>query len=195
MKRLTVLLPIMLAISLGAPFCPAFGQGGAVDFRSMEHKIAYLKANAAKSHPDPRPTEITESEANAFFNEGGVKLPKGVSNVHLTAQPGVIDGHAHVNFEEIMQGHNPNNPLASLFSGSHDIHVVAQAAGTNGIASIKAQSVELDGVAVPQWALEFFVQHYLTPRYPNVGITSTFKLPLRIDSAVVETDKVKLVQK
>ncbi len=60
----------------------------------MEQKIAYLKQNAAKSHPDPKPTEITEHEANAYFNEGGVKLPKGVSHVRLAATPGMIDGHA-----------------------------------------------------------------------------------------------------
>ena len=38
--------------------------------------------------------------------------------------------------------------------------------------------------------LQLFVQHFLTPKYPNVGITSTFKLPLRIDSAVVDTGRV-----
>ncbi|MGZ4835916.1 MAG: hypothetical protein ACXVZZ_09775, partial [Terriglobales bacterium] len=49
------------------------------DFRAMEQKIAYLKQNAAKPHPDTKPTELTEREANAYFEEGGVKLPKGVS--------------------------------------------------------------------------------------------------------------------
>jgi hypothetical protein len=94
-----------------------------------------------------------------------------------------------------MQGRNPNNPLYNLFSGSHDIHVVAEAAGVNGIATIKTQTVELDNVAVPEWALEFFVQRYLTPRYPNVGMTSTFKMPLRIQTARIETGKVVLEQR
>ena len=62
-----------------------------------------------------------------------------------------------------MRGHNKSNPLYDLFSGSHDIHVVAEAAGISGVASIKVQTVELDNVAVPQWALEFFVQRYITP--------------------------------
>jgi len=163
-------------------------------FRSMEQKIAYLKANAAKAHPDPKPVELTEAEANAYFNAGGVKLPKGVSKVHLTARPGEIDGHAQVDFEEIMQGRGANNPLASMFSGHHDIHAVSQASGAHGTGTIRVQSVDLDGVQIPQWALDWFVQRYLTPRYPNVGMTSTFKLLLRIDSAVVETGKVRLEQ-
>ncbi len=165
------------------------------DFRAMERKIAYLKQNAAKAHPDPKPTEITEREANALFDEGGVKLPKGVSHVRLASTPGMIDGHAQVDFEALTQGKSSANPLLSLFSGTHDIHVVAQAAGSNGSASIRAQSVSLDGIEVPQMLLQLFVQHFLTPKYPNVGITSTFKLPLRIDSAVVDTGRVTLKQK
>ena len=55
-----------------------------------------------------------------------------------------------VDFEQIMQGRGSNNPLYSLFSGTHDIHAVAQASGANGIGSIHVQSIELDGVTMPQ---------------------------------------------
>jgi hypothetical protein len=161
----------------------------------MEQQLAYLKLNAARPHPDPKPVELTEPEVNAYFDEGGVKLPKGVSQLHLASRPGVIDGHAHVDFEPIMQGRNPNNPLYSFFSGQHDIHVIAQAVGANGVATLQVQTVEMDGAEVPRWALEFFVQHYVTPRYPNVGMTSTFKMPLRIDSATVEAGKLRLAQR
>jgi hypothetical protein len=169
--------------------------GHSAEFRSMQQKVAYLKQNAAKAHPDPKPVELTEPEVNAYFNEGGVKLPRGVSHVRLVSQPAVLDAHAQIDFEAITQGHGTNNPLYSLFSGTHDIHAVAQATGANGTGSIQVRAVELDGIQVPQFALQYFVQHYLTPKYPNVGITSTFKLPLRIDSAIVEAGKVRLVQK
>ena len=165
------------------------------EFRAMERKIVYLKQNAANPHPDPKPTELTEPEANAYFNEGGVKLPKGVSHVRLTSTPGGIDGHAQVDFEALMQGKRPANPLLSLFSGTHEIRVEAQATGSESTGSIREQLVSLDGVEVPQMLLQLFVQRYLTPKYPNVGITSTFKLPLRIDSAVVESGRVRLIQK
>lgn len=165
------------------------------EFRAMQQKLDYLKRNGAKPHPDPKPTELTAAEANPYFNEGGVKLPRGVTQVHLTSKPGVIDGHAQVDFEQIVQGHGSSNPLYSMFSGTHDVHAMAQASGTNGVGTIKVQSVDLDGVEVPQFALEFFVQHYLTPKYHNVGMTSTFKLPDRIQTATVETGKVVLIQR
>ena len=197
--RLRVLRQPLLS-AFGLAMLLAFGAAAqhanvSPDFRSMEQKIAFLNANAKRPHPDPKPTEITETEANAYFNQGGVKLPKGVSNVHLTAKPGEIDGAAQVDFEPIMQGKGSSNPLYGLFSGNHVVHAVSQAGGANGVGTIRIQSVDLDGIQIPQFALEWFVEHYLTPKYKNVGMTSTFKLPLRIDSAIVETGKVRLVQR
>jgi hypothetical protein len=186
-----LLLGVATADQQGAP--PA--DNHSADFRAMQQKIAYLKQNAAKPHPDPKPTEFTEPEVNAYFNEGGVKLPKGVSHVRLTSQPAVLDAHAQVDFEAITQGRGANNPLYSLFTGTHDIHAVAQATGANGTGTIRVQSVELDGIQVPQFLLQLFVDRFVTPKYHNVGMTSTFKLPLRIDSAIVDTGRVRLVQK
>lgn len=190
MKR-WILLSIPLALLTAA------GQATqhSADFRSFLQKIAYLRSNAASQHPDPKPVELTDSEANAFFNEGGVRLPVGVSHVLLAAHPGQIDAHAQVDFDQIMQRRGSNNPLAGAFTGRHDVHAVSDARAANGIGTIHIQSVELDGVQVPQFALEWFVEHYVTPRYPNLGITSTFKLPLRIDSAVLENGKVQLQQR
>ncbi len=191
---LPCLLLLIAGVAIGEQHPPSPAVNHSREFRSMQAKLAYLKQNAAKAHPDPKPTELTEAEVNAYFNEGGVKLPKGVSHVRLSSQPGVVDAHAQIDFEAITQGRGSSNPLYSLFSGTHDIHAVAQAGGANGTGSIRVQLIELDGVQVPQVLLQIFVEHYITPKYPNVGITSTFRLPLRIDSAVVETGRVRLVQ-
>jgi hypothetical protein len=189
------LLLIMLGVAIGDQHPQSPADNHSHEFRSMQAKLAFLKQNAAKAHPDSKPTELTEAEVNAYFNEGGVKLPKGVSHVRLSSQPGVIDAHAQIDFEAITNGRGSNNPVYSLFSGTHEIHAVAPASGANGTGSIRVQTVELDGVQVPQFLLQLFVEHYITPKYPNVGMTSTFKLPLHIDSAVVDSGRVRLVQK
>ena len=190
---------LLLALAL---VLPALGQRPqpeydrhSAEYRSIQQKLAWLKQNGAKVHPDPKPVELTEPEVNAYFNEGGVKMPKGVSHLRLSSQGSSIDGHAQVNFEQIMEGRGSNNPLYSLFNGTHEVHAKAEGSGVNGVGSIKVQSVDFDGITIPQFALEWFVQHYLTPKYPNVGMTSTFKMPLRIQSATVETGKVRLTQR
>lgn len=184
-----------IALLLFTLTSPSFAQQHSAAYGSMQQKIAHLEQNAAKPHPDQQPTEITEAEANAYFNEGGVKLPKGVSQVHLTAKPAVLEGTAKVNFDEITQKARSSNPLLSLFTGIHDVRVIAQAGGANGTGSIKVQTVYLDNIEVPQIALQFFADRYLKPKYPNVGMDTTFKLPLKIDSAIVDTGRARLVQK
>ncbi len=164
-------------------------------YRSMEQKIAHLKQNAAREHPDSKPTDITQDDANAYFNEGGVKMPKGVSGLKVASQPGMLDGHAKVDFDVITEKARSKNPLLGVFTGVHDVHVIAQASGSNGTGTIIAQHVYLDDIEIPQMMLQFFVDRYLKSKYPNVGLTSTFKLPLRIDSATLGTGKVALVQK
>ena len=191
--NLSVLL-LLLAVILGPAQASQRGSHSA-EFRAMQQKLEYLRHNAARPTPDPKPTVLAKREANAYFNEGGVKLPKGVTSVRLAAQPGVLDGHALVDFEAIMQAKGSTNPLLSLFSGEHDVHILAQAGGSAGTGTIRVQSAYLDDIEVPQMALQFFAQHYITPRYPHVGVTSTFKLPLRIDSAVIEAGRVELIQK
>lgn len=193
MKWLLLAIPILLLVTSSMP---AQNQRQHSDaYLSMEKKIAYLEQNAAKKTPDPNPTELTEAEVNAYFDEGGVKLPTGVSNLKLTAQPAVIDGHAKVDFDVITQKARSANPLLGVFSGVHDVRVVAQANGASGSGSVRVQNVYLDGVEVPPIALQFFADRYLKPKYPNVGMNSTFPLPLRIDTAIVDSGRVRLFQK
>lgn len=161
----------------------------------MQQKVAYLEKNAARPTPEPKPTVITQDEANAYFAEGGVKLPKGVNSLKLSAEPGTIDAHAQVDFDAITQKARSSNPLLGVFTGTHDVHAIAEASGRNGNGTITIQHIYLDNIEVPQIALQFFVDRYLKPKYPNVGLTSTFKLPLKIDSATVESGKVILLQK
>lgn len=192
MKLPFKLIPLLLI--LASPVLAAQDQHTAA-YRSMEQKIAHLKQNAALEHPDPKPTEITQEEANAYFAEGGVKMPKGVSGLNLVATPGTLDGHAKVDFDAITEKARTKNPLLAVFTGIHDVHLIAQASGNNGTGTITVQKVELDNIEIPQMILQLFVDRYLKSKYPNVGLTSTFKLPLRIESATVETEKVALVQK
>ena len=73
--------------------------------------------------------------------------------------------------------------------------VVANASGTAGQGLVDVQSVSLDGVEVPQFLLEIFVEKYLTPKYPNVELESRFRLPDKIDTAVVGEHKLTVIQK
>jgi hypothetical protein len=162
---------------------------------SAERKLQHLQSNGAQARPDPSPTEFTEQEINAYFASGNVQLPTGVRSVAFQAQPGVVIGTSQVDFDQLKAGKTSYNPLLSVFSGLHDVVVTAQAYGAGGQGLVHVDSVSLDGVVVPRFVLELFVEKYLKPKYPNVGLDSRFALPARVDAATIGLHKVTVTQK
>lgn len=161
----------------------------------MDRKLQHIEQNGRLAHPDQRPTILTEAETNAYFAAGRVKLPAGVQSVVLHSTPGVITGLSHVDFDRLKQGRNASNPLLSIFSGVHDVEVVANAHGAARIGYVEIQSVSLDGVEVPRIVLQLFIDKYLKPKYPYLGMNSQFALPDKIDIANVGSHQVTLTQK
>jgi hypothetical protein len=162
---------------------------------SAADKLDYIHRNGQKQHPDSRPTQITEAEANAYFASGKVKMPAGVESLRLTGVSGAITGRCRVDFDQVRAGRGNSNPLLSLFSGMHDIVVEADASGFNYQGHVHVNSVSIDNVEVPQFVLELFVEKYVTPKYPGVGLDSAFRLPDKIDTATVGNHVLTVMQK
>jgi hypothetical protein len=158
-------------------------------------KLDYIHRNGQKSHPDQRPTQLTEDEVNAYFASGRVKLPAGVDSVRLTGEPGAITGKSRVDFDKIKSGPGNSNPLLSFFSGVHNIVVNAEAYGSNYQGHVHVNSVLIDGIEVPHFALELFVEKYVTSKYPGVALDSTFRLPSKIETATVGSHVLTVVQR
>jgi hypothetical protein len=161
---------------------------------SFARKLQHLQSNGAQPHPDPSPIELSEQEINAYFASGNVELPTGVRSVVFQEQPGMIIGTARVDFDQLKAGKNSYNPLFSIFSGLHDVVVTSHAYGAKGEGLVHVDSASLDGVDVPQFVLALFVEKYLKPKYPDIGMDSRFALPARVDSAVIGLHKVTLTQ-
>lgn len=162
---------------------------------SLRRKLDYIHENAASAHPNPAPTVMTEEEINDYFAAGDLQIPKGVKKVAFQGQSGVITGFASVDFDEIRAGQRSSNPLLSMFSGLHNIRVEAEASGAGGKASVHVRSVSLDGNEIPRTVLIFFVEKYVTPKYPTVGMDSEFQMPDKVDTAIVGYHKLTVMQK
>jgi hypothetical protein len=162
---------------------------------SMERKLQHVQSNATLAHPDQTPTEFTEQEINAYFASGAIKLPAGVQSVNFQGQPEVVTATSRVDFDQLMAGRRSSNPLLSMFSGIHDVVVSAHVRGAGGQGYVNVDSVSLDGVEIPRFVLQIFVEKYLQPKYPGVGLDSQFALPDRIDTAKVGLHKLTITQK
>lgn len=160
----------------------------------LRAKLDYLQANGKREHPDPHPTAITEDEVNAHFAQPDAKLPRGVKSVHFTSTPGTITAVALVDFDEIRNGRT-NNALLNLFQGRHEVTAVARASGAHFHGEVDIVSVLLDGVEVPRFLLELFVQKFVTPKYPSVGLETRFLMPARVETALIGHHRLTLTQR
>ena len=192
---MNILRAVAFVVLLSLAVAPAQQNGSTPAARSMERKLDHIERNAQAATPDPTPTVLTEDEVNAYIQSGAINLPRGVQRVHLEGMPGVVTADARVDFDQITQGSRSMNPLLALFTGVHQVQVATHAHGEHGIGHVHVDSVFLDGVEVPQIALQFFVERYIKPRHPELGIDSRIQMPERIDSAVVGRHQVTLVQK
>ena len=196
MKACSVFLFAVTALSLLLPRSGAQTRSAPnpVLVAGFERKLEHVQQNGAQPHPDPSPTEFFEQEVNGYFASGSVELPAGVRSVVFQEQPGIIIATARVDFDELRAGKNSYNPLLSIFSGIHDVVVNSHAYGTKREGFVHVDSVSLDGVDVPPFILQLFVEKYLKPKYPNIGIDSRFALPAKVDAATVGLHRVTVTQ-
>ena len=64
---------------------------------------------------------LTASEWNAYLNQGGVKLPEGISDIRITSEPGIAHGEAEIDFDRLTANRTRSNPLLALFTGKHQV--------------------------------------------------------------------------
>ncbi len=188
---LVAALAIFLAEAQAATAAPAHNAAA----RRAETKVQHIEKNAELAHPDSVATEFSDEEINGYFASEEVALPAGVKAVTFEEQPGIVTASCRVDFDQVKAGRGSANPLLSLFSGVHDVVVVANARGAGRQGTVDVQSVSLDGVEIPTFILELFVEKFIQPKYPDVGLNTRFQLPDRIDSAVVGEQNVSVIQK
>jgi hypothetical protein len=193
-----VLLIARLIALLGSVLLAAASgqQAGAAGFAGAAKKFAWLTENGRSANPSTRPTVLTADEWNAYLNEGGVKLPEGVTAVRITSEPGMAHADAEVDFDRLTANRTRSNPLLGLFTGKHHVTATARLAAANGMGTVEVESVQFDGVEIPRFALEYFAGRYLRPKYGSaIGMDSTFALHHRIDTVVVGANQATITQR
>jgi hypothetical protein len=153
---------------------------------SMQRKVEYVTANGGKESPESKETIFLQDEINAYFAERRLKIPEGVKSVTFDLRPGLVTANAKVDFDEITRERRSRNPLMHFFTGLHDVEVVArtQQAGS-GMVHVSVESVAIDGLTVPKIALELFVERFVNPKFPSVGLDRDYRLPAKMKSAII----------
>lgn len=163
---------------------------------SFHQKLEHIQKNAAEKRPSTTPTILREDEVNAYFAERRLKIPEGVESVRFELHADEVIGYTTVDFEKFRKGKPDSDPLLAIFDGVHDCEVTARAdQSANGKVRVSIEKVKLDGVRIPKIVLEMFIERFVNPKFPKVGLDRTYDLPARIDKATIEEHQGRIVQR
>ena len=135
---------------------------------------------------------LTARELDAYAAH---EAPNGVRNPHLELQQGVAKGNALIDFGKVRraQGYQPGWFLSKLLDGERPVSVTARITSGAGKAKVDVQSVEISGITVDGRMLDFLIQNFLLPMYPDAVVGRPFELGHRIDRLDLQPGSVGVV--
>jgi hypothetical protein len=158
--------------------------------RKLERLAAGEKAKSANT------VEFRQSEVDAYVqHELAPLFPKGLEQVNIQFQQGLIAGSARINFDTLETGDGKSNPLLSaLLRGQHLLDVVASVKTQNGTGSYEVSKVLLDQREIPKPLVDLLIQKYVVPKYPAAKPNTPFPLPYNVDHADLQPGKLVVHQ-
>ncbi len=82
--------------------------------------------------------------------------------------------------------------VAKLIQGEKRVRTTASIQSANGRAKVHLERVEIGGLAVSGTTLDFLIQTFFMPIYPNAKIDEPFELADRVDRIQVTPAEVKV---
>jgi hypothetical protein len=200
-KKLFILAGLIFACSLGwyllYPREQAAGlsaRPGRAEAEAFSRKVEKLAAGEKTRSTST--VEFRQSEIDAYIqHELAPLFPKGLEQVAVSLQQGIIAGSARINFDTLETGDGKSNPwLSALLQGQHLLDVVASVKTENGSGSYEVSKVLLDQREIPKPLVDMLIQKYVVPKYPAAKPNTPFPLPYNVDHADLQPGKVVVHQ-
>jgi hypothetical protein len=174
LQALTLVLASAAALSAADPLAA-----------NVSRKLDLIESGKAKPGTVFR---FTPAELNAWVR---VKAPgivqDGFRGPRLELGNGTASASARIDFLKVRQaaGVDTNFLIAKLIQGEKLVTVRASIQSANGRATVHLLRVEVGGLAVTGAPLDFLVQNFLLPFYPDAKIDEPFDLAGNVDRIVV----------
>ena len=178
--------------ALAALLFPLFGAPSS-DYLSAKRKFDLIESE--KLSPGSRVT-LTSRELNAYIaGEVTEYAPQGVRNTQVTLGDGSATGTALIDFLKLRQasGQAPGWLMSKMLAGERPVLVTALIRSAAGRAQVDVQRVEISGVAIQGETLDYLIQHFLIPEFPDAKVGQKFDLEHHIDHLEVKPDAVGVV--
>ncbi|HSW49618.1 MAG TPA: hypothetical protein VLH09_05550 [Bryobacteraceae bacterium] len=166
---------------LGAFLLPGVLVAADAGYESARRKIEMIEEDRAA--PGSR-IWLSVVELNAYARrEIAEQVSQGLRNPKLELGPGQAAGSALVDFLKIreLKGPPPNVLLSWFLSGEKPIRATARIHSARGQATVHVQQVTISGISARGAVLDFLIEHFLLPFYPEAKIGRPFQLKHNVD--------------
>ena len=171
---------------------PSVG-GSSSDYLSAKRKFEMIQQDQLR--PGSK-VSLSARELNAFVvGEVAEVAPAGVRNPKVELGEGTASGSALIDFVKVRQaqGKPPNWFLGKLLAGEHPVTVTARIQSQAGKATVEVERVEISGLPIEGGMLDFLINKYFLPYFPDAKVGEPFMLSHRIDRLEVKPNAVGVI--
>ena len=113
----------------------------------------------------------------------------GVRNTKVPlSSESMAQGSAMIDFARLerSQGRQPGWLMSMLLEGEHPVSVTARIRSGGGEATVDVDRVEIGGMQIDGKTLQFLIENFLLPMYPDAAIGRSFEMGHRIERLDVQ---------
>jgi len=163
------------------------------DFASIQKKMDDIIKDRLK--PGAR-VYMPQRELLAYEQAQAVAIaPKAVHNVTLELREGSGTTSATINFLELnkARGGQSNWLMDQILSGDRLVKVSLRVQTRDGNARADVERVEIGGAAMQGSALDFLIQNYVLPQFPNAKVDQWFPMDHHMDRIEIRPNGVTVI--
>lgn len=139
---------------------------------------------------------LSSTELKAWVqDEALVWAGYGASNIRFTLGSGRATGYADVDFlkaRKAATGQDAGWLVRNLFSGKKPMEVTVRFSSARGRGRVDLERVEVNGIAVTGPALDYLIQDFVRPIFPDARVGEWFPMDFRIDHFTVSPGGVMI---
>ncbi len=190
--RLKLVPPLILACLIAIAAAPRSTDPLVL---SAQHKLDVIQSGKAK----PGSVFVfTLAELNAWGrNEVKALFPEGVRNTRLELGKGTATAYMMVDFLKIRHGKKLETGwlLSKMLEGERPLRVSGRIESAHGRATVHLTLVSISGVPISGATLDFLVETFFLPLYPDAKINQPFDLHDNVDHIEVLPSEARAVIK
>lgn len=162
-----------------------------------EYQSAKQKLDNIERMPRGSQVTLSASELNAYITGEVPQIvgPGAVSqmNLQLGDNSGVIK--ARINFLRLQKntGRSPGWLMQKMLDGERDVSVAAHLTSGGGMATVWVDRLDISGVPLSGPALDFLMDVFIQPQFPNVKIGEPFALRHGVERFEVRSQMVRVL--